>query len=58
MLDQPPPAGYSNWTAPLLSRIGKFRVDWIAARELLGWACAGLVADIVLKALLEVECPL
>jgi hypothetical protein len=37
---------------PLLSRIAKFQVDWIAARELLLWACAGLVADIVLKALL------
>jgi len=39
-------------SAPLLSRIGRFRVDWIAARTLLRWACAGLVADIVLKALL------
>ena len=39
-------------SVPLLSRIGRFRVDWIAARKLLGWAGAGLVADIVLKALL------
>ena len=39
-------------STPLLSRLGKFRVDWIAAREPLCWACAGLVADIVLKALL------
>jgi hypothetical protein len=39
-------------STPLLSRLGKFRVDWIATRELLRWACAGLVADIVLKALL------
>jgi hypothetical protein len=39
-------------SAPLLSRIGKFRVDWIAGRKLLLWAGAGLVADIVLKALL------
>jgi hypothetical protein len=39
-------------SAPLLSRILSLRVDWIAARELLRWACAGLVADIVLKTLL------
>jgi hypothetical protein len=38
-------------STPLLSRIGKFRVDWIAARLLLRWACAGLIADIVLKTL-------
>jgi hypothetical protein len=38
-------------SAPLLSRIGKFRVDWIDARRLLAWAGTGLVADIVLKAL-------
>jgi hypothetical protein len=39
-------------STPWLSRIFKFRVDGIAARQLLRWACAGLVADIVLKALL------
>jgi len=38
-------------SAPLLSRIGKVRVDWIGARRLLAWACAGLVADILLKTL-------
>jgi len=36
-------------SAPVLSRIGKLRVDWNAARPLLAWAGAGLVADIVLK---------
>ena len=39
-------------SAPLLSRVAKFRVDWLAARRLLAWAGAGLVTDIVLKALL------
>jgi hypothetical protein len=39
-------------SAPLLSRIGKFRVDWTAARTLLIWAGAGLMADIAVKALL------
>ena len=39
-------------SVPLLSRFGKFRVDRGAARTLLLGACAGLVADIVLKALL------
>lgn len=39
-------------SAPLLSRLGGFRFDWRAARPLLGWAGAGLVADIVLKSLL------
>jgi hypothetical protein len=38
-------------SAPLLSRVAKFRVDWIVARRLLTWAGAGLVLDIVLKAL-------
>ncbi len=37
---------------PLLSRLGGFRADWRAARPLLAWAGAGLVADIVLKWLL------
>jgi hypothetical protein len=39
-------------SAPLLSRRFKFRVDRIATRRLLLWACAGLLADIVLKTLL------
>jgi hypothetical protein len=39
-------------SAPLLSRVLKFRVDWNAAKRLLAWAAAGLVIDIVLKALL------
>jgi hypothetical protein len=39
-------------SAPLLSRIGRFRVDRHAARTLLVWGGAGLVADIVLKTLL------
>jgi hypothetical protein len=39
-------------SAPLLSWIAKFRVDWIVGRRLLAWASAGLVLDIVLKALL------
>jgi len=38
-------------SAPLLSRIGKFRVDWTDARRLLAWAGAGLVFDILLKTL-------
>jgi hypothetical protein len=37
---------------PVLSRVLRFRVDWSAARPLALAACAGLVADIVLKALL------
>jgi hypothetical protein len=39
-------------SAPALSRIAKFRIDWTASRRLLAWAAAGLVLDIVLKALL------
>jgi hypothetical protein len=39
-------------SAPLLSRVAKFSVDRRAARRLLAWAGAGLVVDIVLKALL------
>ena len=39
-------------SVPLLSRIGKFRVDRGTARTLLLWACAGLIADVVLKTLL------
>jgi hypothetical protein len=39
-------------SAPLLSRLFKFRVDWARARPLLLMAGAGLVADIVLKTLL------
>ena len=39
-------------SAPLLSRIVRFRIDWTTSRRLLAWAAAGLVLDIVLKALL------
>ena len=39
-------------SAPLLSRVFRFHIDWSAARRLLTWSCAGLVADIVLKTLL------
>jgi hypothetical protein len=39
-------------SAPLLSRIAKFHVDWSAARRLLVWSCAGLVLDVLLKTLL------
>jgi hypothetical protein len=39
-------------SAPLLSRVGAFRVDWKKARRLLAWACGGLVLDVLLKAAL------
>ena len=39
-------------SAPLLSRLGRFRVDRGTARTLLIGAGAGLLADVVLKALL------
>lgn len=39
-------------SAPLLSRLGNFRVDRGTTRTLLLWAGAGLVADVVLKTLL------
>jgi len=39
-------------SAPLASRIMKFTVDWKMARTLLGWACGGLVLDVLLKTLL------
>ena len=39
-------------SAPLLSRIAKFPVDWHTARRLLTWAGAGLVLDVLLKTLL------
>jgi hypothetical protein len=38
-------------SAPLLSRVAGFTVDRRAARGLLLWAGAGLIADVVLKAL-------
>ena len=38
--------------APLLSMIGRFRVDWRDGRRLLAWAGAGLLADVLLKWLL------
>jgi hypothetical protein len=39
-------------SAPLLSRVARFKVDRQAARTLLTWAAAGLVADVLLKTLL------
>jgi hypothetical protein len=39
-------------SAPLLSRVLRFEVDWRAARRLAAWAGVGLLADIVLKTLL------
>jgi hypothetical protein len=39
-------------SAPLLSRIATFRVDWTMARRLLVYAGAGLVLDVLLKTLL------
>jgi hypothetical protein len=39
-------------SAPLLSRLLKFRVNWAVARRFLVWAVAGLVLDVVLKGLL------
>jgi hypothetical protein len=39
-------------STPLLSRLGRFRVDRGAARTLLIAACGGLLTDIILKALL------
>src|SRR3954464_3775153 len=39
-------------STPLLSKLGKFRVDRAAARTLVIAACGGLVADIILKTLL------
>ena len=38
-------------SAPLLSRVWRFRIEWRRAWPLLAAACAGLVADVVLKAL-------
>jgi hypothetical protein len=42
-------------SAPLLARVGGFRVSWRAARTPLTWACAGLIVDVVLKWLLAPE---
>jgi len=39
-------------SAPLLSRLRRFTIDWRTTRAFVVAACAGLVADIVLKALL------
>ena len=39
-------------SAPLLSKLFAFRIDWAAARPLAIAAVAGLVLDVVLKALL------
>jgi hypothetical protein len=38
-------------SVPWLSRVGRFSIDWRAARPLLVAACVGLVADVMLKAL-------
>ena len=40
------------FSAPLLSRILKFPVEWNAARPFLVWAGVGLVLDVLLKTLL------
>jgi hypothetical protein len=42
-------------SAPVLARVGGFSVDWRAARTPMIWACAGLLADVVLKWLLAPE---
>lgn len=42
-------------SAPVLGRVYRFRVDWRSARTPMIWACAGLVADVVLKWLLAPE---
>jgi hypothetical protein len=39
-------------SAPLLARVGRFRVNWTSARTPFVLACAGLVVDVVLKSLL------
>ena len=39
-------------SAPLLSKLFAFRVEWTRMRPLLVVACAGLVADVVMKTLL------
>src|SRR4029077_3734733 len=39
-------------SAPLLSRVFRFRIDWPTGRRLAIWACAGLVTDVLLKTLL------
>jgi hypothetical protein len=38
-------------SAPLLARVGRFRVNWAAARAPLIAACVGLVIDVLLKSL-------
>jgi hypothetical protein len=37
---------------PLLARVGRFDVDWRTVRAPVVWACAGLIADVVMKTLL------
>jgi hypothetical protein len=39
-------------SAPLLSRVAGFAVDWSTVRRPAIWACAGLAIDIVMKTLL------
>jgi hypothetical protein len=36
-------------SVPLLSRVGHIAIDRVTARRFVMWACAGLVADVVLK---------
>jgi hypothetical protein len=40
------------FSSPLLGRLWRFSIDWRVARRLLAWAGGGLVADVVLKAIL------
>jgi hypothetical protein len=39
-------------SAPLLSRLAGFTIDWHTVRTPAAWACAGLAIDIVMKTLL------
>jgi uncharacterized membrane protein (Fun14 family) len=39
-------------SAPLLARVGRFRVNWTSARTPFVLACAGLIVDVVFKSLL------
>jgi len=39
-------------SAPLVAKLGGFRIDWRGARTPAAWACAGLLVDIAMKALL------
>lgn len=39
-------------SAPLLSRVLRFDVDWRASRRIVAWSAAGLLVDVALKAAL------